>query len=186
MGNFLLVVLQSLSYLWHFSISLYFIHVNSLLLDCSGSEQVYEFVQLSELYYAGSHGMDIMGPAKSSSGFKVNGTRVQDKVNLLSILQDFITLTGVRCTDKLFVFFKWLSQIHSNCLLLMKKVTIEQGNDVVFFQPASEFLPLMDTVCTFFSDMSMFANSVVRCWILYRSDVGIDTNIGINDLCCLV
>lgn len=50
--------------------------------------------------------MDIMGPAKSSSGFKVNGTRVQDKVNLLSILQDFITLTGVRCTDKLFVFFK--------------------------------------------------------------------------------
>jgi len=63
--------------------------------------KVYEFVQLSELYYAGSHGMDIVGPAKSSSGFKVTGSRSQDK----------------------------------------------KGNDVVSFQPASEYLPLMDTVC---------------------------------------
>jgi hypothetical protein len=30
--------------------------------------QVFEFVKLAELYYAGSHGMDIKGPAKSSSG----------------------------------------------------------------------------------------------------------------------
>jgi hypothetical protein len=28
--------------------------------------QVYEFVGLTELYYAGSHGMDIMGPVKQS------------------------------------------------------------------------------------------------------------------------
>lgn len=26
--------------------------------------QVYHFVKLDEVYYAGSHGMDIMGPAK--------------------------------------------------------------------------------------------------------------------------
>ncbi|XP_024371170.1 probable trehalose-phosphate phosphatase C [Physcomitrium patens] len=68
--------------------------------------KVYDFVQLSELYYAGSHGMDIMGPAKSSSGFKVNGTRVKDK----------------------------------------------KGNDVVFFQPASEYLPMMDKVCSVLND----------------------------------
>nr|ABO61745.1 trehalose-phosphatase 1 [Physcomitrium patens] len=68
--------------------------------------KVYDFVQLSELYYAGSHGMDIMGPAKSSSGFKVNGTRVKDK----------------------------------------------KGNDVVFFQPASEYLPMMDKVCSILNE----------------------------------
>lgn len=28
--------------------------------------QVYEFVGLTELYYAGSHGMDIMGPIRQS------------------------------------------------------------------------------------------------------------------------
>jgi hypothetical protein len=28
---------------------------------------VFEFVKLAELYYAGSHGMDIKGPAKASS-----------------------------------------------------------------------------------------------------------------------
>lgn len=42
-------------------------------------EQVYEFVKLDELYYAGSHGMDIVGPAKSSDGFRVKGTKARDK-----------------------------------------------------------------------------------------------------------
>ena len=40
---------------------------------------MYEFVQLPELYYAGSHGMDIMGPVVSRNGFKVQGTKVLDK-----------------------------------------------------------------------------------------------------------
>jgi hypothetical protein len=42
-------------------------------------EQVEQFVQLTELYYAGSHGMDIVGPAKSSDGFRVKGTKARDK-----------------------------------------------------------------------------------------------------------
>jgi trehalose 6-phosphate phosphatase len=63
--------------------------------------KVYEFVQLSELYYAGSHGMDIMGPAKSSDGFRVKGTKSRDK----------------------------------------------KGNDVVLFQPASDYLELINKVC---------------------------------------
>lgn len=64
--------------------------------------KVYEFVQLAELYYAGSHGMDIMGPAKNSDGFRVKGTKYRDK----------------------------------------------KGNDVVLFQPASEYLPMINKVTT--------------------------------------
>jgi len=63
--------------------------------------KVYQFVRLAELYYAGSHGMDISGPAQASNGFRVNGKIVKDK----------------------------------------------HGNDMVQFQPASEYLPLIDEVC---------------------------------------
>lgn len=61
--------------------------------------KVYEFVKLAELYYAGSHGMDIMGPAKSSKGSKANCSRTTDK-----------------------------------------------KGGVVLYQPASEFLPMIDKV----------------------------------------
>jgi trehalose 6-phosphate phosphatase len=63
--------------------------------------KVYDFVQLSELYYAGSHGMDIMGPATNSDGFRVKGTKSRDK----------------------------------------------KGNDFVLFQPASDYLELINKVC---------------------------------------
>lgn len=42
------------------------------------SLQVYEFVQLPELYYAGSHGMDIMGPANGCKGHKSQGKKMSD------------------------------------------------------------------------------------------------------------
>lgn len=35
-------------------------------------DKVYKFVKLAELYYAGSHGMDIKGPEKGSKHMKVN------------------------------------------------------------------------------------------------------------------
>ncbi|GAB2229730.1 hypothetical protein Drorol1_Dr00013982 [Drosera rotundifolia] len=54
-------------------------------------DKVYDFVRIAELYYAGSHGMDIKGPAKGSK--------------------------------------------------YMKK-----GSQAVFFQPASEFIPMIDEV----------------------------------------
>jgi hypothetical protein len=38
--------------------------------------QVYNFVQLAELYYAGSHGMDIKGPAKGSKNKKVSEVNI--------------------------------------------------------------------------------------------------------------
>ncbi|KDP22419.1 hypothetical protein JCGZ_26250 [Jatropha curcas] len=64
-------------------------------------DKVYEFVGLKELYYAGSHGMDIMGPVRQS-----------------------------------------VSDDHPNCI----KSTDKQGKEVNLFQPASEFLPMIDEV----------------------------------------
>ncbi|CAL9093016.1 unnamed protein product, partial [Musa textilis] len=64
--------------------------------------KVNEFVRLSELYYAGSHGMDIMGPIRESQS-------VDD---------------------------------HPDCI----RTTDEQGKEVHLFQPASEFLPMINEV----------------------------------------
>ncbi|XP_020095015.1 probable trehalose-phosphate phosphatase 2 [Ananas comosus] len=65
-------------------------------------DKVFEFVKLTELYYAGSHGMDIMGPVRKSEpvGHRQN---------------------CIRTTDK-------------------------QGKEVNLFQPAGEFLPMIDEV----------------------------------------
>ncbi|KAG9140760.1 hypothetical protein Leryth_006933 [Lithospermum erythrorhizon] len=63
-------------------------------------DKVYEFVGLKELYYAGSHGMDIMGPVRP------------------------------------------ISSDHKNCI----KSTDEQGKEFSLFQPASEFLPMINEV----------------------------------------
>ncbi|XP_028104339.1 trehalose-phosphate phosphatase A-like isoform X3 [Camellia sinensis] len=63
-------------------------------------DKVYEFVGLTELYYAGSHGMDIIGPVRPMSNDPPN---------------------CIRSTDN-------------------------QGKEVNLFQPASEFLPMIDEV----------------------------------------
>ncbi|KAH9678376.1 Trehalose-phosphate phosphatase A [Citrus sinensis] len=64
-------------------------------------DKVYEFVGLAELYYAGSHGMDIMGPVRQS------------------IPND--NADTIQSTDK-------------------------QGKEVNLFQPAREFLHMIDAV----------------------------------------
>ncbi|KAG0449330.1 hypothetical protein HPP92_027418, partial [Vanilla planifolia] len=65
-------------------------------------DKVCGFVGLTELYYAGSHGMDIVGPVRDSE-----------------------TVAN-----------------HPNCI----RSTNEQGKEVNLFQPASEFLPMIDEV----------------------------------------
>nr|XP_025687156.1 trehalose-phosphate phosphatase A isoform X2 [Arachis hypogaea] len=65
-------------------------------------DKVYEFIGLTELYYAGSHGMDIIGPVRQA---------VPDN--------------------------------HPNCTI---RSTDKQGKEVNLFQPAAEFLPLIDEV----------------------------------------
>ncbi|MCH79735.1 trehalose-phosphate phosphatase A-like, partial [Trifolium medium] len=67
-------------------------------------DKVHEFVGLTELYYAGSHGMDIIGPVRQS----------------LSV-----------------------SHNHPNCII---KSTDKQGKKVNLFQPAAEFLPMINEV----------------------------------------
>ncbi|KAK4285134.1 hypothetical protein QN277_001875 [Acacia crassicarpa] len=64
-------------------------------------DKVHEFVGLTELYYAGSHGMDIIGPVRQS-----------------------------------------VSDDHPNCI----RSTDNQGKEVNLFQPAAEFLPMIDKV----------------------------------------
>ncbi|KAK4260436.1 hypothetical protein QN277_003551 [Acacia crassicarpa] len=64
-------------------------------------EKVYDLVKLTELYYAGSHGMDIVGPASHT-----------------------------------------LSNTHPDCI----KSTDQQGQEITLFQPARDFLPLIDEV----------------------------------------
>lgn len=66
--------------------------------------KVFELVGLTELYYAGSHGMDIMGPVSSNTNT--------------------------------------LSDDHPNCV----KSTDQQGKELKLFQPAREFLPMIDEV----------------------------------------
>ncbi|KAJ9147750.1 hypothetical protein P3X46_029875 [Hevea brasiliensis] len=64
-------------------------------------DKVYELVGLTELHYAGSHGMDIMGPTN-----------------------------------------KAVSKDIANCI----KSTDQQGKEVNLFQPAREFIPMIDEV----------------------------------------
>ncbi|XP_028753478.1 trehalose-phosphate phosphatase A isoform X1 [Neltuma alba] len=71
-------------------------------------DKVYEFVGLTELHYAGSHGMDIIGPVRQS-----------------------------------------VSDNHPNCI----RSTDNQGKEVNLFQPAAEFLPMIDEVF----------NSLIEC-----------------------
>ncbi|XP_074319588.1 putative trehalose-phosphate phosphatase F [Silene latifolia] len=78
-------------------------HFPTAIISGRSRDKVYEFVGLTELYYAGSHGMDIMSPVKGSA---FNG--------------------------------------HPNCI----KLTDKQGKEAVLFQPASEFLPMIDEVFT--------------------------------------
>lgn len=67
-------------------------------------DKVHEFVGLTELYYAGSHGMDIIGPVRQS-----------------------------------------VSDNHPNCIIRSTDKQ-KQGKEVNLFQPAAEFLPMINEV----------------------------------------
>jgi trehalose 6-phosphate phosphatase len=55
--------------------------------------QVFEFVKLAELYYAGSHGMDIKGPAKASrhNKAKAKGVLFQPASEFLPMIEQVRT-----------------------------------------------------------------------------------------------
>ncbi|XP_068316408.1 probable trehalose-phosphate phosphatase J [Pyrus communis] len=56
-------------------------------------DKVYKFVRLAELYYAGSHGMDIQGPAKGSKYMKVcQGVLCQPASEFLPMIDEVYRL----------------------------------------------------------------------------------------------
>ncbi|KAK4483601.1 hypothetical protein RD792_010800 [Penstemon davidsonii] len=76
-------------------------HFPTAIISGRSRDKVYELVGLKELYYAGSHGMDIMFPAKD--------------------------------------------MVSRNHLNIVKSTDLE-GKEVNLFQPASEFLPMINEV----------------------------------------
>ncbi|KAE8683798.1 Trehalose-phosphate phosphatase A [Hibiscus syriacus] len=76
-------------------------HFPTAIISGRSRDKVYELVGLTELYYAGSHGMDIMGPVSHAE-----------------------------------------SDDHPNCV----RSTDQQGKEVNLFQPAREFIPMIDEV----------------------------------------
>ncbi|XP_031268101.1 trehalose-phosphate phosphatase A-like [Pistacia vera] len=76
-------------------------HIPTAIISGRSRDKVYEFVGLKELYYAGSHGMDIMGPVE-----------------------------------------QFTSGDHPNNIMSTSK----QGKEVNIFQPAREFLPMIDEI----------------------------------------
>lgn len=77
-------------------------HVASLfptaIISGRSRDKVFDFVKLTELYYAGSHGMDIMGPVRKSesSGHPVECVRSTDsegkEVNLFQPASEFLPM----------------------------------------------------------------------------------------------
>lgn len=78
-------------------------HVASLfptaIISGRSRDKVFDFVKLNELYYAGSHGMDIMGPVRKtadSNGVEcIHTADLQGKeVNLFQPARDFLPMIG--------------------------------------------------------------------------------------------
>ncbi|CAH8330418.1 unnamed protein product [Eruca vesicaria subsp. sativa] len=88
--------------------------------------KVYEFVGLSELYYAGSHGMDIMSPA----GESLNHKHLSRTVSM---------------NEQVFIFLPFCFLQYTIRFLICDFGKF-QGKDVNLFQTASEFLPMIDKV----------------------------------------
>ncbi|KAK9904432.1 hypothetical protein M0R45_000730 [Rubus argutus] len=94
-------------------------------------DKVYKFVRLAELYYAGSHGMDIKGPAKGSKYKKGS----QDQINSRSKSgeQQFCLSVHFRCVDEK----KW-SELALQVKSVLKeypKLRLSQGRKVLEIRP---------------------------------------------------
>ncbi|XP_040382724.1 probable trehalose-phosphate phosphatase 6 isoform X1 [Oryza brachyantha] len=86
-------------------------------------DKVFEFVKLAELYYAGSHGMDIKGPAKASR---------HNKAKVRALLPAPLPATAALVK-------------HGRKTKLISLLCGSQAKGVLF-QPASEFLPMIEQV----------------------------------------
>lgn len=57
---------------------------------CACTIQVYGFVKLDEVFYAGSHGMDIMAPSSGADLHGMHRRNVQDEKVICPVSDDFI------------------------------------------------------------------------------------------------
>ncbi|CAI7856776.1 unnamed protein product [Closterium sp. NIES-54] len=94
-------------------------HFPTAIISGRGREKVLSFVQLPELYYAGSHGMDIMLPACKKGEAEAEGEGEGDAEG---------EGTGGGPSKG-------------------AQIVDEKGHHVVLFQPASRFAGLMNQVC---------------------------------------
>nr|XP_010321466.1 probable trehalose-phosphate phosphatase H isoform X2 [Solanum lycopersicum] len=100
-------------------------------------DKVYNFVQLSELYYAGSHGMDIKGPSKGSKYSKKVYKELLDKTKSIEGVRvennKFCVSVHFRCVDEK----KW-GELSQEVRLVLKeypKLKLCQGRKVLEIRP---------------------------------------------------
>lgn len=94
--------------------------------------QVQSFVKLTGIHYAGSHGMDIKGPTKA------------DQVFLLCLFSRNVN---------------WEKQ---NCCKIVWLMRSLQSNQEVMFQPASDYLPMIDEVHFVVSSTLLYYDVICR------------------------
>jgi trehalose 6-phosphate phosphatase len=111
--------------------------------------QVFELVKLAELYYAGSHGMDIKGPAKASSRHAKAKVRA-DQHTSTPPTNPSRPLPTRKLKPVFVVVLVWLQA---------------KG---VLFQPASEFLPMIEQVPLSYkpNHFSIFSACMISCDII--------------------
>ncbi|KAL6900799.1 hypothetical protein ACP4OV_005475 [Aristida adscensionis] len=120
-------------------------------------DKVFEFVKLAELYYAGSHGMDIKGPAKASRHTKAKAKRVlfQPASEFLPMIQQvhesliektkcipgakvennkFCVSVHFRCVDE--KSWSTLADIVKSVLKDYPKLKLTQGRKVLEVRPS--------------------------------------------------
>ncbi|KAK9096651.1 hypothetical protein Sjap_022148 [Stephania japonica] len=99
-------------------------------------DKVYSFVRLTELYYAGSHGMDIKGPSKSSKNKKVYKALVERTKSIPGAKVEnnkFCVSVHFRCVDE-----KSWSPLADQVKSVLKeypKLTLTQGRKVLEIRP---------------------------------------------------
>lgn len=80
--------------------------------------QVYDFVKLDEVYYAGSHGMDIVGPPTNTKSYddKYQINTQNEKGKEFTIYQPAKEyLPSIKKVMALFFYFKLLKIILNTC-----------------------------------------------------------------------
>ncbi|CAI0546684.1 unnamed protein product [Linum tenue] len=95
-------------------------------------EKVKEFVQLSNVYYAGSHGMDIMAPPRPVKSCEGNTpTVVMDKKILTELEEETAKIKGAMVEDNRFcvsVHFRHVKDEVKHHHLLVKKLSVQKQN----------------------------------------------------------